>query len=113
VKLRTIGWLVVLVGIGIGLAVAAQLSPWATYQEKVDYLVDQFQIERLPAISQDHLPGLSLFFSESVLRGLWEAARQAGGAVTSWEELKGLPGFGEKTLRQLSVFYELEGEIED
>jgi len=108
-------WLV-LVGllVGLGLALGDE-NPFRkpTERAKADHLIETFKIDRMSYISQDLLEDLSLFFTNRQLAEIWDAANEAGGSVTSWDQLKGREGLGETTLWKLYVFFDLEGSIEE
>lgn len=74
-------------------------------------LIKTFKIQRLSYISQDILQDLTLFFTNSQLAAIWDACEEAGGSVTSWDQLKDRKGIGETTLWKLYVFFDLEGSI--
>ena len=82
-----------------------------TEQAKADHLIETFKIDRLSYISQDVLEDLTLFFTNRQLAEIWDACDEAGGSVTSWDQLKGREGLGETTLWKLYVFFDLEGSI--
>ena len=84
-----------------------------TEQAKAEALIETFKIDRMSYISQDVLEDLTLFFTNRQLAEIWDAADEAGGSVTSWDQLKGREGLGETTLWKLYVFFDLEGSIEE
>ena len=107
--------LLLLTGLALAaLALAlAQENPFRQPSERIhaENLIETFKIQRLSYISQDILHDLTLFFTNSQLAEIWDAADEAGGSVTSWDQLKGRKGLGETTLWKLYVFFDLEGSI--
>lgn len=101
-------WLVSIIAL---LPLAGFTNPFRQPSEqlKAEGLIEEFQIDRQSSIPQGQLENLTLFFSNRQLAAIWDAAEAAGGAVTSWEELKGLEGLGETTLWKLYVFFNLTG----
>lgn len=101
-------WLALVVGL-LTAAFASNPFRQASEQIKANGLIEEFGIDRKSSIAQGQLEDFTLFFSDRQLAAIWDAAEEAGGAVTTWDELAGREGLGATTLWKLYVFFELTG----